>query len=199
MPHSDPVHRGDVEAGVVARVDAERTDADERAGIRRILDREGVAARIDVVERRRRGIGDAVRVRRAYDARRRGGTGVTGAVGKNAVDEGDRTGVGMSAQVLVRMRGDADSIDRRVEVEAERGADEGGCERSRANRNDRAAGDVDAVEAARAREGEQLLVQRPLIEPDDLLAGREAGEGSAGDRVGVSLEKLTRRFCVSTP
>ena len=78
---------GDVEAGVVPRSTPSGADADERAGVRRILDREDVAAGVEVEERRRRRARDAVRVRRADDARRRGRTGVTGGIGEDAVDE----------------------------------------------------------------------------------------------------------------
>ena len=115
---------------------------------------------VDVVERRRRRAGEAVRVARAGDARVGAGARVAGRVGEVRVHPRDGPVVRIEPQVLLGVAGDADAVDGRVEVEAEARSRKGGDERRRAHLARSPGPRIDDVEAARLPEREQLPVEK---------------------------------------
>src|SRR6185437_6061376 len=103
---------------------------------------------------------------------------VAGCVGEVRVDGRDGPVVRVEPQVLLGVAGDADAVDGRVEGEAEARSREGGDEGRGAHLARRTGARIDDVEAAGLPEAVQLPVERPHVEPDDVLAA-----GQAGDRV----------------
>ena len=181
------VARGrDVEAQVlrVRRRDPERPDRDERAVVRRRLDRKAVRCVIDGVQRRRGRTREAVRVARADPQRRSGIQRPVG--GHEAVGRVDPV-------VLARGRHDAHPIGDRVEVDSHAAADvdagvgRGGVDgigHERDGRSDLAGAGVERADARRAghsrrqqREGSR---RRSQIRTMDGLAGIEPGDPRRG-------------------
>src|SRR5205085_11660237 len=147
-----------VEADELARVDAERADRVERAVVRRVLDNEPVETVINIVERRRGRAGEVVGVGRAGDVRRLALVWIAGSKTERAVGAYHRARVRVEAQVLTRVADEPDTINRRVEINAELCAAKGRRERCAADLRGRARLRVDRIEAARAAHAVELPV-----------------------------------------
>ncbi len=178
-----PVECGDVEAERRARVHPERADRRDEARVRArdavgsALPHEGVARGVDAEQRRPDRPVNVVRVGRADN-------GASGRV-ERRVGAGHDTGVGMQPEVLSRVAHDPETIDDRIEIDAERRPGQRRRERRRPHLRRGASRGVETIQPARAAERVELSRRLTEVDAEHVLSGlqsRDRGRGDDGAR-----------------